>query len=928
MENRFLEVDQRLRKPNGTRPGMALGQSWAMPFAASDRTLVVLIENGGTDLWIPELVDLLLSHVPGLNAIPSSYKTSLVTYIRDTVKGWTDPVIETLELTLNRYTAAKPDPYGDVIVLRDGTASYQELKRTLISLSEREKIVDLLILTHGRENTISLKGAIDDAMIRAMKTEYGRPLRIRAVYMMNCKGSSLNQAWIDVGAKVAQGSIRNNYLPEPTTCFFWNAWKDGQTFENAVTGAYRRTINLMNDALRGFVTGLPIPGSGKLAALIDVEALDFVKDSAPVIVGQRSVTITSDALTFTLSNTSSMATTVLPMSVLQALSEGQAAPAPGGPGRSVSAQGIDFIKGWEGFRATMYNDPVGHCTIGYGTLLHAGNCDGRPAEHAFAEGVTEAKATDLLRQHAAEFQQVVNETVAVPLNQNQNDALVSFAYNVGGANFRKSTLLRLLNEGDYEAVPTELRKWTKARKDGQMVDLPGLVKRRAAEAELFARAPATSNGSAAQSLSVSGQAFGAVHYAIPGTFKVVAQTTGRTCWAAVVTMMASWRHQKSLDTRTVLAKAGQPYVDRYEWDQSLDAEGAKLLYDALGLVTITSFNPTIEAWESLLRKYGPLYVDVGSGSSTMTHAVVVTAISGDGTAGGTSITVADPDGGTTTERKFSEFLAEYESPTAVNNWPHVIVHWPAQPSAQQSLPATHSHSYHSPSAAVQMSGLSQMQAAPLVIAGITVADAAQVGLAGVAIVQAQFAASQGSFSLTYDKAQRLLTSQARAAMPGAQATKQPYSELLFHLGIGRLGTATADIVIEWEGNPYGEIGTPVIRRKLEDSTEWSSSLANITISRIERIPVAGTDPRAWPINFTYEGTFDPLGNGYFEFSGEFEVNAFGGLKFVRHDVVSRSTADWAIAGTPEGKVQRGSDRIMTVPAIPQEQIEYLKKNLP
>jgi len=62
---------------------------------------------------------------------------------------------------------------------------------------------------------------------------------------------------------------------------------------------------------------------------------------------------------------------------------------------------------------------------------------------------------------------------------------VSFVYNVGSGNFEKSTLLRLLNQGNHAAVPTELKKWTKGRQNGQLVDLPGLVKRRASEAELF-----------------------------------------------------------------------------------------------------------------------------------------------------------------------------------------------------------------------------------------------------------------------------------------------------------------------------------------------------------------------------------------------------------------------------------------------------------
>jgi hypothetical protein len=164
-------------------------------------------------------------------------------------------------------------------------------------------------------------------------------------------------------------------------------------------------------------------------------------------------------------------------------------------------------------------------------------------------------------------------------------------------------------------------------------------------------------------------------------------------------------------------------------------------------------------------------------------------------------------------------------------------------------------------------------------------------------------------------------------MPGAQAGKHSYSASLLHLAIGALiPAAEADVIIEWEGNAYGEIGTPVIRRRLETSTEWSKSSANITITKLDRIPPPHSDPRTWPIVYTYEGTYDPYANGYFEFTGEFEISAFGGLKFNRHQVVSRSMADFAIGGTPEHKVARGPDITVPVPQIPQEQVEYLRKN--
>lgn len=65
----------------------------------------------------------------------------------------------------------------------------------------------------------------------------------------------------------------------------------------------------------------------------------------------------------------------------------------------LSKKGADFIGAFEGFSATLYNDPAGHCTIGYGHLVHLGNCDGsEPAE--FKRGITRKRAARLLREDA------------------------------------------------------------------------------------------------------------------------------------------------------------------------------------------------------------------------------------------------------------------------------------------------------------------------------------------------------------------------------------------------------------------------------------------------------------------------------------------------------------------------------------------------
>ena len=95
-------------------------------------------------------------------------------------------------------------------------------------------------------------------------------------------------------------------------------------------------------------------------------------------------------------------------------------------------------------------------------------------------------ASMLTTAPASEYQQIISNSVAVPLNQNQNDALVLFVSGIGGSNFRRSALLRLLNQGNYNAVPVEIRKWIKVRQNGQLVDSQELIRQRTAEAELFA----------------------------------------------------------------------------------------------------------------------------------------------------------------------------------------------------------------------------------------------------------------------------------------------------------------------------------------------------------------------------------------------------------------------------------------------------------
>jgi GH24 family phage-related lysozyme (muramidase) len=148
---------------------------------------------------------------------------------------------------------------------------------------------------------------------------------------------------------------------------------------------------------------------------------------------------------------------------------------------ALSDAGAHFIAQFEGFSSKLYDDPAGHCTIGYGHLVHHGRTNGTESAE-FRAGITKERALELLTNDAAEAAAAIAQRVTVPLGQHQLDALVSFVFNVGAGAFADSTLLRELNAGRYDAVPGQLARWVKAGDKA----LPGLVRRRKAEGVLFA----------------------------------------------------------------------------------------------------------------------------------------------------------------------------------------------------------------------------------------------------------------------------------------------------------------------------------------------------------------------------------------------------------------------------------------------------------
>jgi lysozyme len=139
-----------------------------------------------------------------------------------------------------------------------------------------------------------------------------------------------------------------------------------------------------------------------------------------------------------------------------------------------SVAGMALTKGFEGLRLTAYQDVVGVWTVGYG---HTG-----PALLA-GMTISEADADALLRADLADAVACVNRAVRVTISQNQFDAMVDFCFNAGRGNFLQSSLLRKVNLGDFAGAAVQFGLWVHA--GGEVV--PGLVRRRKAEAALFGR---------------------------------------------------------------------------------------------------------------------------------------------------------------------------------------------------------------------------------------------------------------------------------------------------------------------------------------------------------------------------------------------------------------------------------------------------------
>lgn len=144
---------------------------------------------------------------------------------------------------------------------------------------------------------------------------------------------------------------------------------------------------------------------------------------------------------------------------------------------TISQRGLDFIKGFEREILKVYDDGYGFATAGVGHLLNA------EEKKKFPMGtqITKEQSREWFAKDVADHAAPVKELVTALLTQGQYDALVSLVFNIGGTNFRKSTLLRQLNRGNYSAAKAHFDDWI--RSNGQVSR--GLVRRRNEEQVIF-----------------------------------------------------------------------------------------------------------------------------------------------------------------------------------------------------------------------------------------------------------------------------------------------------------------------------------------------------------------------------------------------------------------------------------------------------------
>ena len=141
----------------------------------------------------------------------------------------------------------------------------------------------------------------------------------------------------------------------------------------------------------------------------------------------------------------------------------------------ISRSGLDLIESFEGFRAKAARLNGGKYTIGFGHTMTVR--DGMV--------VNREQAEELLKWDIGPIQDFIRQNALTTLTQNQFDALISFAFNIGLDNFRNSDVLRHLNQGEPICAAIAMNAWRRSNINGQHIVVDALVRRRALETAMF-----------------------------------------------------------------------------------------------------------------------------------------------------------------------------------------------------------------------------------------------------------------------------------------------------------------------------------------------------------------------------------------------------------------------------------------------------------
>ena len=352
----------------------------------------------------------------------------------------------------------------------------------------------------------------------------------------------------------------------------------------------------------------------------------------------------------------------------------------------------------------------------------------------------------------------------------------------------------------------------------------------------------------------------AVDYTVPGIVPAIAQPSSMVCWATVSTMMISWKDNQSVPIEAAMDRVGRQWGDKVRANQGLLGSEKPVFLAAAGFIAEPPQSLSIDGWESMLRRYGPIWVttDEAPGAPWAIHARIIRGIHGDGTAGGTALDIVDPAGGRAYTESFARLVQRYEEEARDRTRPLriQIVHWPSDTgrTVQQSLRSaeTLGWAYGAPAQAQD------------VIGGI--------GL-GLAVFQAGAAAvTAGDIRLEAPEVVNYIHPNTPLDTPTTQASME--IAIRAHHPRYFIDTQTFVFNLVFEHNRY-DIKAARITVNRARSSELNASSFNI---RFRANADSQPNEEQARVRFLIDGRWDPVGRGDVNFTGELRILADGSAR--------------------------------------------------